>query len=528
MKNEKIEIKLKRIMASIILSIILSISTFIVPVNATTTEVKQVTVDYTGAVISVKSDKEIQKIVMYKKDSSGKFVKFFESDESGYTEKNFLVSRYRLSESDKTSIKVIITTDGEEAQNIEIDKVPKAPNPVPNPTPSQSTTPNPNPTTSTKPSNNPQPNDVTSISLNKSSITLNMPKTKTTTLKATIKPAKATSKITWETSNKNVATVDSKGKITAKSPGSCTITVKTENGKKATCKVKVQFKGKDVANGDRIYFLDTQNADSKSNDCILIESNGKYALIDTATPGKASRVKQYLTDLGIKELEWVLITHFDGDHYGGYKSISKKVKIKKVYMKKIPSASGYKTVKEAAESHGTKIAIVTDKANTSAKLGNIEFKFYNTGTTPSTINTKAGGTISSTGKNRQNIYSIVSVAKINGKKVVFTGDHEAQSKSYNQKDKILLQKICNQTAKQVGDIDVMKVIHHGYNGNTAAELKYYKPEYAIITHKDKLNNAAYQNIKKYTTNIKYTGTGTRILSINKDGKIHFTTLNNDD
>ena len=98
MKKEKMKVKCQRIIASIILMIILSISSCILPVNATTTEVKQVTIDYTGAVISVKSDKEIQKIAIYKKDSNGNFVKIFESDESGYTERNFLVSRYRLSE----------------------------------------------------------------------------------------------------------------------------------------------------------------------------------------------------------------------------------------------------------------------------------------------------------------------------------------------------------------------------------------------------------------------------------------------
>ena len=44
---------------------------------------------------------------------------------------------------------------------------------------------------------------------------------------------------TWSSSNKSVATVSSKGLVTAKKSGSATITVKTHNGKKAVCKVKV-------------------------------------------------------------------------------------------------------------------------------------------------------------------------------------------------------------------------------------------------------------------------------------------------
>ncbi len=51
------------------------------------------------------------------------------------------------------------------------------------------------------------------------------------TLKATVLPTNATNKnVTWSTSNKEVATVSSSGKVTAKSTGKATITVKTKNG----------------------------------------------------------------------------------------------------------------------------------------------------------------------------------------------------------------------------------------------------------------------------------------------------------
>ncbi|MDO4355790.1 MAG: Ig-like domain-containing protein [Clostridia bacterium] len=46
--------------------------------------------------------------------------------------------------------------------------------------------------------------------------------------------------ITWSSSNSKVATVDANGLITAVSAGSATITAKTHNGKKATCKVTVK------------------------------------------------------------------------------------------------------------------------------------------------------------------------------------------------------------------------------------------------------------------------------------------------
>ena len=60
-------------------------------------------------------------------------------------------------------------------------------------------------------------------------------------LSATIKPANATDQsIKWSSSNKKVATVDQSGLVTAVKKGSATITAKSSNGKKATCKVTVK------------------------------------------------------------------------------------------------------------------------------------------------------------------------------------------------------------------------------------------------------------------------------------------------
>lgn len=76
-----------------------------------------------------------------------------------------------------------------------------------------------------------------SISLNKK--TASLLKGKKLTLKATTKPAGKVD-LTWTSSNKKVATVDKNGKVTARKKGTAVITVKTPNGKKATCKVTVK------------------------------------------------------------------------------------------------------------------------------------------------------------------------------------------------------------------------------------------------------------------------------------------------
>ena len=80
---------------------------------------------------------------------------------------------------------------------------------------------------------------VTGVSLDKSSLTINVGKT--STLTPTIKPASASIKtVTWTSSDNDVATVSKDGVVTAKGPGYATITVKTtDNAKTATCRVLV-------------------------------------------------------------------------------------------------------------------------------------------------------------------------------------------------------------------------------------------------------------------------------------------------
>lgn len=78
---------------------------------------------------------------------------------------------------------------------------------------------------------------VTKVTLNKTSVSVQ--RGKKVTLKATVAPGNATNKkITWTSSNTGIATV-SGGVVTGKKAGTVTITAKSSNGKRATCKVKV-------------------------------------------------------------------------------------------------------------------------------------------------------------------------------------------------------------------------------------------------------------------------------------------------
>lgn len=92
----------------------------------------------------------------------------------------------------------------------------------------------------TKPSNNtPQNKEITSISLDKSKVTLDIGEQ--VKLNLTIYPSDVAHKAyTYSTSDNRVAGIDINGVITAKADGTALITVTTDNGKTAQCNVTVR------------------------------------------------------------------------------------------------------------------------------------------------------------------------------------------------------------------------------------------------------------------------------------------------
>ena len=92
----------------------------------------------------------------------------------------------------------------------------------------------------TKPAEKPDKETVKAkkVVVNKKSIVLK--KGKKVKLKAKLKPANATEKVTFKSSNKKVAKVTKKGVVKAVKKGKCKITVKTASGKKAVIKVTVK------------------------------------------------------------------------------------------------------------------------------------------------------------------------------------------------------------------------------------------------------------------------------------------------
>lgn len=106
-------------------------------------------------------------------------------------------------------------------------------------------------------------------------------KGKTRSLYATLTPSDTTDKITWSSSNKKVAQVNTKGKVKGLKPGTATITAKTSSGKKDTCKVKIVKK---TVKAKKIKI---------SKKAILIKKGNTQILKVTASPSYSTDTRSF-------------------------------------------------------------------------------------------------------------------------------------------------------------------------------------------------------------------------------------------
>lgn len=235
---------------------------------------------------------------------------------------------------------------------------------------------------------------------------------------------------------------------------------------------------------DRIHFLSTG-----ASDAILIESNGKFAMIDSGEgdsnprrknvyEGYEDEVIAYLKKAaadssGKVTLDFVLGTHYHYDHIGAFPAIiaDSDITVIKGYFKPYDPSIGtgyesgnwqlgqtYESVLEALRADDAQI--VSQPPEEPFAFGDFTVQFYNT------VNSlPADGR----GENAASIG--VRVSK--GGKTAFLA---ADITSKTGLEKAL--------APEIGDIDLLKIGHHGYFGSSSMSfLKVLKPEIAVVTNR---------------------------------------------
>ena len=243
---------------------------------------------------------------------------------------------------------------------------------------------------------------------------------------------------------------------------------------------------------DRIHFLNTANSDA-----IIIESNGRFAMIDAGegnnNPRRKTDYKGFETEVvdyikkvcfnnnGDVYLDFILGTHCHYDHIGCYHAVisDNEIGIGKAYFKKFnaDTAKDFEVEKwkigevynEIINDLNIRNVEVSDYIPDSMVFGDFRLEFFNT-VTPSELDGE--------GENA----SSIGIKVIKGDKSAFLAADITKSCGLEP----LL-------GDKIGDIDLLKIGHHGYYGSSSTEfLDNIKPEIAIVTnHLGKI----YPNVK---------------------------------
>ena len=237
-------------------------------------------------------------------------------------------------------------------------------------------------------------------------------------------------------------------------------------------------------NGDtlRVNYIDVGQGDS-----IFIQlPNNETMLIDAGEAYKSDNVINYLNDLGITKIDYVVGTHPHTDHIGGLEEVINTFDIGSIYMPRAGSTSKtYLDLLTAISNKGLKVK--------TAKSGvvvlddnNLKLEFI----APNSDN-----------YSELNNYSAVLKLTYLDNTFLFMGDAETLSE--------------NEVTCDV-DADVIKVGHHGSDSSSGIEfVKKVSPEYAIImVGEGNSYNHPYQSIID-----RYENVGAKVLRTDLDGNI---------
>ncbi len=83
-----------------------------------------------------------------------------------------------------------------------------------------------------------------------------------------------------------------------------------------------------------IYWVDVEGGAAT----LIVTPAGESILIDTGNPGgrDAGRIQKAATDAGLKQIDYLVTTHFHIDHYGGAAELARKLPIRTLYDKGVP------------------------------------------------------------------------------------------------------------------------------------------------------------------------------------------------
>lgn len=193
-------------------------------------------------------------------------------------------------------------------------------------------------------------------------------------------------------------------------------------------------------------------------DCIILQQGDYAMVIDTGEEDDGEEILGLFKEKEIRQLDALILTHFDKDHIGSVEAVLEAVDVKQIYLPSYEKDSKlYRKAVSALENCSGTVHYLT--ADTDFSLGEMDVSI----SVPKAISDPTN----------DNDHSLVIRLSYGEKRFLFAGDSEAERLS-----ELLAE----------GDLSchVLKVPHHGrYNENTEAFLEACGAEKAIITDSDK-------------------------------------------
>lgn len=203
-------------------------------------------------------------------------------------------------------------------------------------------------------------------------------------------------------------------------------------------------------------------------DCSIVKTANKAVMIDTfaESADTFASIQEALYQNGINKLDYFIVSHYDGDHYGNYQRLIASGLINDATIILPPAVvNDYinKTgtdIKQALTAAGL---TYTEATNTTLNIDdNVTLRMFN-------VSTDDYAYYNSLGNISYNNYSLCCEIKINDKKLLFAGDCEKIGCDYVAEHYI-----------NEGNYELVKDLHHGFSGYSSEFAHKVSPRYVVI------------------------------------------------
>ena len=205
-----------------------------------------------------------------------------------------------------------------------------------------------------------------------------------------------------------------------------------------------------------VHFIDVGQGDS----CLIVSPTGSTVLID-AGDEKTSKQNEhptieYLDELKVTTIDYMIITHYDQDHIGGADDVINAVEVKNFLTPDyVPTTKCGERLMTAIENEGAEV--VHPDIGYSIDLGG-----------NARLEVLSSAEITDKGRNNDSIVTRLTYGDIS---FLFTGDAESE-----REEELL------ESCPEKLESDVLKVGHHGSDTSTTKDfLDQVSPSYAIIS-----------------------------------------------